>query len=140
MVSASDLGGGGVGDFRGIGDAARDGGRSPGFGEDGRTTGADGFEVDGVIGLDDDGPDDGPAGLWSFNGGGGIIPLLLSIRVMTGREMEMSGPSLIGAGARRLITFGTTPLGFSETISPSISRGLIHFSSTVERLDSVRVI
>lgn len=75
IVSISDFGGGGVGDFRGIGDAGRDGGLSSGFGDAGRTVGdvgrTDGaaLDVDGVTGLDAEGACD-------FNGGGGIIPLL----------------------------------------------------------------
>lgn len=101
------MGGGGVGDFLGAGDVGRgDPGRdvdglSPGLGDVGRTNGS-GFSADvearGAI----------------FNGGGGIIPipLLWSTLVITGRDIDISGPSL-GAGALRLTTFGTPAFDFS---------------------------
>lgn len=102
------MGGGGVGDFLGAGDVGRgDPGRdvdglSPGLGVVGRTNGS-GFSADvearGAI----------------FNGGGGIIgmiPLLWSTLVITGRDIDISGPSL-GAGALRLTTFGTPAFDFS---------------------------
>lgn len=103
IVSASGFGGGGVGDLRAIGDTGRD----DGFGDAGRIVGVD---FAGDMDFDVDG-----AGAGVFNGGGGIIPLLWSTLVAIGRDMDISGPSLIGAGARRLITFGTPGLDFSRT-------------------------
>lgn len=149
LIESRGLGGGGVGDFRIAGDAGL---TSPGFGDAGRTNGS-GFD------------DVAAEGIWIFNGGGGIIPLLWSTLLTTGRDIEMSGPSLIGAGALRLITLGAAAFDFSanaETIkkitekfkwTEFISRicvwsepfssncsGVTHFSLIVERLDSVRVI
>lgn len=85
LMVLSALGGGGVGDLRG-GGADADGRRSPGFGDTGRANGS-GFDTfDG--------------------GGGGIIPLLLSTRVTTGREIDISPTSLlVGVGALRFMTF-----------------------------------
>lgn len=88
MVDVSGLGGGGVGDFRRIGETER--------GEDGRSW--MGSDLAATADVD---------GIWIFNGGGGIIPFVRSMFATIGRDIEISEPSLLGAGARRLITFGT---------------------------------
>lgn len=43
------------------------------------------------------------------------MPLLRSMLVTMGRDIEMSESSFIGAGARRLTTFGATDFDFSST-------------------------
>lgn len=56
FMELSGLGGGGVGDFRGDGDAGRDvDGRSPGFGDTGRTYGS-GFGSGFTADVEADGP------------------------------------------------------------------------------------
>lgn len=82
------------------------------------------------------------------------------MRVATGREIDISAPSLAGAGALRLTTFGAPAFCLSSkqifnnkkfskkkvlnqsnsTLPSSIFSGFTHFSSTVDRFDSVRVI
>lgn len=101
LMDSSGFGGGVGVDLRGeavIEDV--DGRRSPGFGDTGRTNGS-GFDT---VAAPAAGVGAGGAG--SFIGGGGIMPLLLSIRVTTGREMDISAPSLAAAGALRLTTLG----------------------------------
>lgn len=115
LIESSGLGGGGVGDLRG--GSGEDGRRSPGFGDTGRTNGS-GFDAAALIEEEEEDEDAttgagevagvaGAGGAGIFIGGGGIIPLLRSTRVTTGREIDISGPSLIGAGALRLTTFDT---------------------------------
>lgn len=73
LMDASSFGGGGVIDFRGVGETGREDGevgRGDGvgstiFGDCGRTIGS---------GFVEEKPD--VVGSWTFNGGGGIMPLL----------------------------------------------------------------